>query len=153
MAYHSLYQEQKVNATLAETWEFFSNPGNLKEITPEHMGFDILTKNLNPKMYSGQIIQYKVKPVLGIPLHWVTEIKNVVHENYFVDEQRHGPYKFWHHEHWFEETANGVLMKDRITYALPLGFIGKLMNKLFVRKQLASIFEYRKQKVETLFNT
>ena len=124
MKCYTLESTQQLSCTIEEAWDFFSSPKNLKEITPDHMGFDI-TSELPEKMYSGLIITYIVKPLLGIPMQWMSEIKYMEEKKYFVDEQRIGPYKMWYHEHRFEENSQGVLMKDKVTYALPLGFLGK----------------------------
>lgn len=117
------------------------------------MGFEITSEFNNEKMYSGQIICYIVRPIAGLPLKWVTEITHVEKPHFFVDEQRFGPYTFWHHKHFFEEINGGVEMRDLVHYALPLGFLGKIANTLMVRKQLESIFEYRSQKLQNLFGT
>ena len=151
MKTYCLKSTQEIPIQLDEAWAFFSNPRNLKKITPDHMGFDIVTDPLPLRMYSGELIEYKVKPILGIPLRWITEIKNVEHEKYFIDEQRSGPYRFWYHEHWFESTEHGVIMKDKITYALPLGVFGRLANSVFVKKQLSGIFEHRRKKIIEIF--
>lgn len=135
-----------------EAWSLLSDPKNLQKITPPYMGFKILSGADRP-MFPGQIIQYIVTPVLGIPTKWVTEITHVVDKHYFVDEQRFGPYALWHHKHFFEAKDNGVLMTDLIHYALPLGFIGRIMNTLVVKNKLKTIFDYRKVKVDELFNT
>lgn len=143
-------QEQQLYIDIDTAWDFFSSPENLAKITPDHMGFEIL--NGKPgRMYPGQIIQYTVKPILNIPMHWVTEITHVKEPYFFVDEQRHGPYKMWHHQHHFEENEEGVLMKDIVTYEPPLGFIGGIANALFIRKQLEQIFSYRKEYVDKNF--
>lgn len=151
MKVYSLKTEQLVHATLDECWAFFSSPRNLQKITPQTMGFEI-TDFDEKNMYAGQIIQYKVSPLLGIKLSWVTEITFVKDQNYFIDEQRFGPYALWHHKHFFETTDQGVLMTDLVHYALPLGFLGRIMNWLVVKNKLKTIFEYRKEKVDQLFN-
>lgn len=142
---------QHINATLDECWAFFSSPGNLQKITPKTMGFEI-TDFDNQSMYAGQIIQYKISPLLGLKLNWVTEITKVKDKAYFIDEQRFGPYSFWHHKHFFEETPNGVKMTDVVHYALPLGILGRIVNALIVKKQLKEIFDYRCVKVDQIFN-
>lgn len=142
---------QYINASLDECWEFFSTPENLRKIAPESMGFEI-TYFDNKSMYAGQIIQYKVTPLLGIKLTWVTEITQVKDKVYFIDDQRFGPYSFWHHKHFFEETPNGVKMTDIVHYALPFGFLGQIMNALIVKNKLKEIFDYRFQKINELFN-
>ena len=107
------------------------------------MGFIVTSKHHGDKIYAGQIIRYIVTPVLGIPLKWCTEITHVVDKQYFVDEQRFGPYAFWHHQHRFRAVEGGVEMEDILNYKVPLGFIGDLVNALFVKNQVAQIFEYR----------
>ncbi len=143
-------QQQVVPAGLETVWEFFSNPANLKTITPPDMGFDILTP-LPPEMEAGLIIAYRVRPLLGIPVQWVTEITHVAPMRFFVDEQRFGPYRFWHHRHTFEPTEQGVLMTDLVHYALPAPIGATLINELVVRPRLEQIFHYRRRKIEELF--
>jgi ligand-binding SRPBCC domain-containing protein len=130
---------------LAEAWEFFSKPENLGEITPAYMNFKTLSNSFSDKAYSGQIITYKVSPLLGIPLFWMTEITHLKEQAYFVDEQRFGPYALWHHLHRFEEIEGGVLMTDVVNYKMPMGLLGQLAHWLFVRKQVEEIFDYREQ--------
>ncbi|MGM8363031.1 SRPBCC family protein [Flavobacterium sp. ARAG 55.4] len=151
MKVYSKQTIQHVNATLEECWAFFSSPANLQKITPQSMGFQI-TDFDGKSMYAGQIIQYKVSPLLGIQLPWVTEITFVKENNYFIDEQRFGPYTLWHHKHFFEPAEKGVKMTDLVHYALPLGFIGRIMNTLVVKNKLKEIFEYREQKINEIFN-
>jgi len=116
---------------------------NLAKITPSHMGFNIISKHHGDKMYAGQIIEYTVKPLLGIPLYWMTEITHVQEGAYFVDEQRFGPYTMWHHQHHFKEVSGGVMMVDIVHYKIPLGFLGDIAHWLFVKKQLQGIFDFR----------
>lgn len=147
---YTLEVQQFVKISLDEAWTFFSSPGNLSKITPEHMGFQI-TSGAPGKMYPGQIITYNVSPIPGIKTNWVTEITHVEEKCYFVDEQRFGPYRMWHHEHHFEEQNGGVLMTDRVSYKLPMGYLGRLAHLLFVKKQLKQIFEYRRVVLERIF--
>lgn len=144
MTLHTLEQEQLLPIGIEEAWEFFSSPANLNEITPADLGFEI-TSPPEPRMYDGQIITYRVRiaPLIHVP--WVTEIKCVDEGRSFIDEQRFGPYKFWHHRHTFEATPGGTLMRDRIHYALPFGPLGTIAHALFVRRKLQWIFRYRKQ--------
>jgi len=135
-----------------EAWDFLSRPENLQKITPEHMGFEILSGTDEP-MYEGQIIHYTVAPFPGIRTRWVTEITHLREGSYFVDEQRFGPYSFWHHKHFVSEAGKGTLMRDVIDYKLPLGFLGSLAQALIVRRQLTSIFEYREKTLEATFGT
>jgi ligand-binding SRPBCC domain-containing protein len=143
---------QYVNASIEECWAFFSSPQNLQKITPEGMGFQI-TDFDNKSVYPGQVIQYKVSPLLGIKLSWMTVITAVKDKSYFIDEQRFGPYTLWHHKHFFEATENGTKMTDVVHYALPLGFIGRIMNTLVVKNKLQEIFDYRCVKVDEMFNS
>jgi ligand-binding SRPBCC domain-containing protein len=151
MALHSFSTLQTIPMTLDEAWKFFSSPANLKEITPEHLGFKITSKFHGEKMYPGQIISYIVKPIMGIPLEWVTEITHVEDKHFFVDEQRFGPYAFWHHQHIFREVDNGVEMKDIVHYKVPFGILGDIANVLFVKRQLKGIFDYRYTLLEKKF--
>jgi ligand-binding SRPBCC domain-containing protein len=109
------------------------------------MGFEITTPDLPGVMYPGMIISYKVAPVLGIRMTWVTEITHIEEGRFFVDEQRLGPYAMWHHEHHLEPSEDGIIMTDIVTYKLPFGFLGKWMHRIFVKRQLIAIFEYRKE--------
>ena len=142
---------QKIPVDLDTAWEFFSNPANLQAITPDNMGFKVISQHHGDIMYAGQIIEYTVKPVLGIPLYWMTEIIQVKDKAYFIDEQRFGPYSLWHHQHHFKAIEGGVEMTDIIHYKNPGWFLGILANELFVKKQLQGIFDYRYKKTEELF--
>ena len=140
---YSLKTVQTIPVSLDAAWDFFSNPANLKEITPANLGFNIISKYHGDTMYAGQIIEYTVKPVLGIPLYWMTEITQVQNKKYFVDEQRYGPYTMWHHQHHFKEVDGGVEMTDIVHYKLPFWFLGDIAHGLFVKKQLQNIFDFR----------
>ena len=142
---------QRLPVSMDKAWDFFSNPANLQAITPSKMGFSIISKHHGDKMYAGQIIEYKVKPVLGIPLYWMTEITHVADRKYFIDEQRFGPYNLWHHQHHFKEVEGGVEMTDIVHYKLPFWILGDIANALFVKQQLKQIFDYRFVAVEKLF--
>ena len=151
MPFYQLTKTQKLPASIDEVWNFISSPENLKEITPEEMGFTVTSNSGSDKMYPGMIITYKVSPLLGIKMDWMTEITTVKDHQYFIDEQRFGPFKFWHHEHHFEEIDGGVLMKDRLSYGIPFGFIGQIANAIIVDKQTQGIFDYREKAVEEMF--
>lgn len=153
MATYSLKTVQKIPVSLDVAWAFFSNPANLQAITPNNLGFKILSKHHGEKMYPGQIIEYKVSPVLGIPIYWMTEITHVKDNEFFVDEQRFGPYSLWHHQHHFKEIDGGVEMTDIVHYRNPFWFFGDIANSVLVKKQLNGIFDYRIKKVEELFGT
>ena len=150
MKLYRLHQKQKLPISIDIAWEFLSNPNNLKTITPDYMGFKILSGDDRP-MFPGQIIQYLVTPVLGIKTKWVTEISQVKHLEYFVDEQRFGPYALWHHKHFIKPIKNGVEMEDIIDYKLPFGILGQLAHPIIVKPKLEHIFNYRKAKLEALF--
>jgi len=149
---YELKREQVLKSDLDTIWDFVSSPKNLPRITPTYMNFNITSKELPKKMYPGMLISYTVTPVLGIPMSWLTEITQVTDKRYFVDEQRHGPYSMWHHQHFIEPHKDGVLMKDIVTYKLPLGILGRFAHWLFVKRQLSSIFNYRFLKMEEIFN-
>jgi len=148
---YSFKTVQTIPVPLEKAWEFFSSPKNLKEITPDNLGFVILSKYHGDTMYPGQLIEYKVSPVLGIPLYWMTEITHVADMQYFVDEQRFGPYSLWHHQHHFKAVDGGVEMTDIIHYKLPCWFLGDIANTLLVKRQLKKIFSFRYKKTEALF--
>jgi ligand-binding SRPBCC domain-containing protein len=151
MGFYQLHKTQKIPAGLEEVWDFISSPANLKKITPGYMGFDITSALLTPKMYPGMIISYKVSPVLGIKMTWVTEITQIKEKEYFVDEQRVGPYVIWHHEHKIEPIEGGVLMTDIVSYKPPFGFLGSIANSILIKKQLQNIFDYRKKAIVKMF--
>lgn len=147
---YELNKVQNLPIPVEEAWEFFSSPKNLAVITPKEMGFNIKSK-IPEKMYSGLLIDYTVKPLLGIPLPWQTEILEVDEFKSFVDNQNKGPYKLWHHTHLFEKIEGGVKMTDIVKYELPLGFLGTIAHGVFVKNKLEHIFNYRFNKVEELF--
>jgi len=149
---YQLIDKTVINAPMEEVWDFFSSPHNLRKISPTYMDFTI-TKGGEGKMYPGQIIAYRVKPLLGIPMTWVTEITHVREKQFFVDEQRIGPYTMWHHEHHFREVEGGIEMTDIVSYKLPLGILGRLAHFLFVKQQLKGIFEFRAKVIRNFFRT
>ncbi|RAJ85628.1 ligand-binding SRPBCC domain-containing protein [Chitinophaga dinghuensis] len=148
---YELSRAQIIPASLEAVWAYFSDPGNLAEITPDYMRFHVTSPPHQGEIYPGQIITYKICPVLGIPLTWMTEITHVKQHRYFVDEQRVGPYSIWHHQHRFESVEGGVLMQDLVHYQMPLGFIGNIAHALFVKRQLEELFHYRTEKVKAVF--
>tara|TARA_R100000789_G_scaffold1756_1_gene5171 strand:+ start:133 stop:597 length:465 start_codon:yes stop_codon:yes gene_type:complete len=150
MKIYTLHKTQKLPISLDKAWEFLSNPENLKVITPDYMSFDIVSKIDRP-LYTGQIIQYIVTPLLGIKTKWVSEITHIEDKKYFVDEQMYGPYSLWHHKHFIKEIDGGVLMEDIIDYKVPLGFLGRLAHPFLVKPKLEEIFNYRQEKLEELF--
>jgi len=152
MKFHTIKNTQNLAISLEEAWAFFSVPNNLKKITPPSMNLKITSEaDDGNTMYTGQIITYALEPVWGIPVKWMTEITHVKHLHYFIDEQRFGPYKLWHHKHSFKSIDNGVQMIDEVNYVLPFGFLGTIVHKLFVRKKIESIFAHRTKVLENLF--
>ena len=141
---------QFVPSSLDVVWDFFSSPANLSKITPPEMGF-IITSPVSDEMYPGMFITYKVSPVKGIKLNWVTEITQINNKKFFIDEQRSGPYKTWHHEHHFREVEGGIEMHDILYYQVPFGIFGKLADMVFVKNKVSRIFEYRKVRITELF--
>jgi ligand-binding SRPBCC domain-containing protein len=151
MGLYQMKTEQKVPADMKTLWNFISSPRNLSKITPEHMGFQITNEPIPEKMYPGMIISYKVKPLFGIEMNWVSEITQLREYEYFIDEQRVGPYAIWHHEHHVKEIDGGVLMSDIISYKPPFGFLGDIANTIIIKSQLKSIFDFRFQAMEKTF--
>lgn len=147
--YH-IHRQQYLHCPLDQAWDFFSSPRNLDRLTPESVGFKI-THLLSDTMHEGQLIGYKVKIAPLLWVNWLTEITHVEPKTSFIDDQRIGPYSVWHHTHSFEETADGTLMTDSITYALPFGILGKVAHRLYVKKQLKHIFDQRSRLTEEIF--
>jgi ligand-binding SRPBCC domain-containing protein len=151
MKVYTISRKQFLPITLQEAWEFFSTPSNLTKITPAEMGFTTQYRSGADKTYPGQIIRYKIQVIPGLKMNWVTEITHVKELEYFVDEQRFGPYALWHHQHHFKEVAGGVEMMDEVNYAIPLGIIGRLANFIFVGQKVNRIFDYRFKILEEYF--
>lgn len=151
MAIYQLIKTQNLPTSIDDVWEFIASPHNLKEITPPQMRFEVTHNSGLGKMYPGMIIAYKVSPLWGIRLPWITEITHVKDNEYFVDEQRVGPYSIWHHQHKIEPITDGVRMTDIVTYRPPFGFLGAIANSFFIRKQLDEIFEFRTLALEKRF--
>jgi len=152
MKIYTLKSKQQLPISIDVAWEFLSDPRNLKVITPQHMGF-FIESGADRAMFPGQIIQYLITPMFGIKTRWVTEITHVIDKQYFVDEQRFGPYSFWHHKHFIKEIPGGVEMEDIIDYKIPFGLLGQLMHPIIVQPKLNQIFEYRRNKLIELFGT
>lgn len=152
MKIYTLNFEQRIPITLEEAWNFFSSPTNLSKITPSKMEFRITSEySEDQKMYPGILVSYIITPLAGIKMNWLTEITHIKEKEYFIDEQRFGPYVLWHHQHHFEEITGGVYMKDILTYAIPYGFIGRIANNLIVENKIEEIFKFRKSAIEKLF--
>jgi len=150
---HQLYREQQLNCDIKTAWHFFSSPANLSKITPEDMRFKIISKDDHQDIFEGMIIDYTVSPMLKIPLKWRTRISQVEFNRSFTDYQEKGPYKYWSHFHEFIPNNNGVLIKDTVDYELPFGILGNIAHRIFVKKKLADIFDFRYAVLEKMFNT
>ena len=150
MSLHRLEAVQVLPVSRAEAWEFFTNPRNLSVITPPDMGFEI-TEEVPERVHPGLIVVYRVRPLLGIPVTWVTEITAVVERELFVDDQRIGPYRFWHHQHHFRDVPEGTEVRDIVHYALPFGPLGGLVNERVIAPRLQSIFDFRRGVIEQRF--
>jgi ligand-binding SRPBCC domain-containing protein len=147
----TLTRTQKLPVRIEDAWDFFSCPGNLKLITPPYMDFDITSGYSGEGMYAGMIITYRVRPFLHIPLNWVTEITHVSDQKFFVDDQKAGPFKIWHHRHFFKQIANGVEMTDTVVYDVGYGWAGLLLEQLLVKHRVNEIFDFRSKKLQELF--
>jgi ligand-binding SRPBCC domain-containing protein len=149
---YSFKRIQKLPITLDEAWDFFSSSENLKEITPDYMGFKVISDpDFSKKIYPGQIISYIVTPILGIPMKWVTEIVQVQPKQFFIDEQRFGPYSFWHHQHHFKAIEGGVEITDLLHYKPPMWILGDIANAVFIKSKINEIFDYRVSALEKKF--
>lgn len=137
-----LKRKQTLPVDPETAWAFFSNPSNLRLITPPWLDFSI-TRRLPDTIYAGLIITYRIRPVAGMGVPWVSEITQVQPPGFFVDEQRHGPFSFWHHQHHLQEIPGGTRIKDEVHYRLPLGPLGILVHTFSVRRKLEAIFDYR----------
>ncbi len=148
---YSFKKVQLIPSSIDIVWNYFATPVNLIHITPKEMDFKLKSEFTSEKMYAGQLIEYTVKPLLGIPLYWMTEITHLEENKYFADEQRYGPYSLWHHEHHFKEVPGGVEMTDLVYYKIPYWFIGDIANALIVKKKLRKLFDYRYNRIQSIF--
>lgn len=151
MKIYHLHATQFLPISLAEAWDFFSSPRNLQKITPSEMNFEILSITQDKKVYAGQLIEYNVSVLPFLRVRWVTEITQVSDLHYFIDEQRFGPYSLWHHQHHFQQVDGGVEMIDEVSYALPLGILGRMAHWFFVKREVKNIFDYRKKILDEFF--
>jgi ligand-binding SRPBCC domain-containing protein len=151
MKVYHLNRKQTLPINLETAWGFFSDPTNLNKITPDEMSFNINYISGGNQVYPGQIVIYKIKILGGFRVSWVTEITQVMDRNYFIDEQRFGPYALWHHQHHFKATDGGIEMIDEVNYAIPFGVIGRFAHWLFVERQVNAIFDHRYKVLETYF--
>lgn len=151
MKLFTLKRSQQVTWDLERTWRFFSDPRNLATITPSSLDF-VVTSEPPTEMYPGLLLSYTVRPFLGIPVTWVTEITHINPPYSFIDEQRHGPYRIWHHEHYFSPApdGNGTIVRDVVQYGFGCALLDEILEPLFVRPRLKEIFDFRAQKVSEL---
>lgn len=149
---YQLYREQQLQCDIETAWTFFSSPMNLTKITPRDMGFIVLSEYNSEQIFEGMLIDYTVSPLLKIPLKWRTRIGQVELHKSFSDFQEKGPYKYWNHFHEFIPNKDGVLIKDTVSYELPLGILGNIAHYLFVKNKLVHIFDFRYKVLEKLFN-
>lgn len=141
-AIHHLERRQVIPVPLESAWDYFATPRNLEEMTPPSLSFRIAWGGDEP-MHAGQLIGYRVKVAPLMWVKWLTEITVVEPGHTFVDEQRRGPYRLWHHLHRFTAVAGGTECLDRVTYELPFGPMGSLLHAVWIRRQLTHIFAYR----------
>ena len=146
-----LKTEHIIQAPIEKVWAFFSSPENLNRLTPPDMRFKI-ESDLSCTLYSGQIIQYKIRIAPLFWRRWVTEIRHVDFQRYFADEQRFGPYRFWYHEHRFTAENGSVRMTDAVHYIIGFGVIGNILHRLWLRRKLEKVFEYRRSSIDRQFN-
>ncbi len=151
MKVYTLERKTILNTTLDKAWDYFSRPENLDEITPDDMRFKILTNVSGKKMHAGMIINYKIQPAPFMSFGWTTEISQSEDKHFFVDEQRFGPYAFWHHQHIFEDKGDHVIMTDIVNYAMPFGMLGRMVHALWVKNKLQGIFDYRTTVINRIF--
>jgi ligand-binding SRPBCC domain-containing protein len=151
MKVYTLERQTVLHTTIDKAWDYFSRPENLNEITPDDMQFRILTDVSGKKMHAGMIINYRIQPAPFMTFGWTTEISQSEDKRFFVDEQRFGPYAFWHHQHHFEDKGTHVLMTDIVNYAMPLGILGRIAHAVWVKNKLKGIFDYRTHVIDRVF--
>ena len=150
MKMYTLIANQHLPISREEVWEFLSNPAQLESITSGNLSFQALDP-LPKAMYEGMIIRYQIQPFLNIRTQWITEITHIEEGKRFIDEQRFGPFRFWHHEHHLFEKDGGSEIQDIVQYVMPFSIFGRVAHHLYIRKMLEDIFSYRKQQVESFF--
>ena len=151
MSIYYLRKEQFLPSDIDTVWMFFAVPENLNKVMPGDTKFEFLTELHGELVYKGMKIEYKIRPVLNIPLRWVTEIREVMNKYRFTDIQLRGPFALWEHTHIFTSVAGGVRMTDELKYALPLGPLGNMVNALFRRKRLQNLFDDRAKAIKAYF--
>ncbi len=150
MGSNTLTYKQSIPVSIGEAWDFFSSPANLARITPPEMMFSITNGVCGQKIYEGMLITYTIYPFMMLPVQWETEITKVDKPFLFEDCQKSGPYQSWQHRHEFREIPGRVEVTDHISYVMPLGVFGDLVNALIVSRRLEEVFTYRKIKIEEM---
>jgi ligand-binding SRPBCC domain-containing protein len=148
MAEHVLERSQRIRGHAGELFEFFADPRNLEEITPPWLHFRIL--EAPDRVSAGARIEYRLR-LHGLPVRWLSRIEDWEPPHRFADTQLRGPYSLWHHTHTVEPDGDGVVMRDRVRYALPLGPLGEVVHRLLVRRDLERIFDFRREAIERRF--
>ena len=149
---YTLYAKQIVDKEIDFLWDFFSKPSNLNKLTPEDVEFNIISGK-SDDFYEGKIISYKIKPFKLVTLNWITEISKVKEGSYFIDNQIFGPYKMWHHEHHFKSNNDGTTeIIDKVKYKIPFYILGRISHKIFIKRKLIKIFNFRQKKINELLN-
>jgi NADH dehydrogenase len=149
MTVHTLTASQVVPIDIDRAWSFFSRPENLGRITPRSMAFQMRTEH--PAMTEGALIDYTVRPILGIPMPWRTRIEGIQPPTRFRDVQLRGPYKRWEHSHTLTPTNGGTRIDDRIEYEVPFGPLGELVHRLVLRPALERVFRHRAAAIDSIF--
>jgi ligand-binding SRPBCC domain-containing protein len=149
MKLHRIHRRQVIPISIIEAWKFFSNPVNLSRITPPWLNLTVIS-DIPRSMHSGMIISYRITPLIRVPTLWISEITHVNMPTYFVDEQRLGPFRFWHHQHLFKEVGRNVEMQDLVNYVMPLGPIGEMVHTISMRKKVEAIFDFRQKALERI---
>jgi ligand-binding SRPBCC domain-containing protein len=150
MKLYTIERSQVICASLNDVWQFFSDPHNLARLTPPELNL-VVPADTPHEVHPGMIITYRIHVIAGIPASWVTEITQVIDRRMFVDEQRFGPYCFWHHQHHFRETNEGIEVRDLVHYSLPFGPLGKLVHAMVIKARLEEIFDFRVGSIQTEF--
>lgn len=145
MIVHRIERRQRLHRPLEEVFAFFAQAHNLERITPPWLRFE-LRRDRPIQMGVGTVIDYRLH-VHGVPVRWRSRIEEWEPGRGFVDRQLRGPYRLWHHRHWFEAEGDDTVVGDRVDYALPLGWIGEIAHGLFVRRDLERIFDFRHRAV------
>lgn len=149
MKLYTLKREQFIMSDRESVFSFFKLPENLEKITPSEVGFVILTPK-PIKMHIGTVLDYTIN-LFGFKVRWTTLISEYDEPYGFIDIATKSPYSFWHHQHSFQETAEGTIMTDEVTYALPFGFLGRIIHNLWVKKRLEFIFDYRQKIIDSIY--